>query len=162
LQVWGPLQDPNEKPPVQKIPDGRILGLRSPDIPESSVLRAHQEDLLTLRPARRIDWGEVSSIEVKYVGPSNTQYDLVSLRLETSAAGDHWLMCDATVNANLKGGKTKTLPVGAFGPQKPADVLTDAELCCVERLMQHLQDNALHYSRAIWLAEDRDVRAEWL
>ena len=28
--------------------------------------------------------------------------------------------------------------------------------------MQHLQDNALHYSRAIWLAEDRDVRAERL
>ena len=28
--------------------------------------------------------------------------------------------------------------------------------------MGHLQDNALHYSRAIWLAEDRDARAEWL
>src|SRR5262249_50145662 len=144
---------------LQKIPDGRVLGQRSPDIAESWVLQAHQEDILTFRPARRIDWGEVSAIEVKFVGIApNTQYDLVSLRLETSTqGGDHWVLFDnKTVNVTLMSGEKKTLqpPVGPFGPQQPADVLTDPELCCVERLMGHLQANALHYSRAIWLAED--------
>jgi hypothetical protein len=143
------------------IPDGYIMGQRTPNMPESRVLQAEQEDIFTLRPARRIDWGEVIAIEVQF-GVSTVPYDLVSLRLETSNQGDHWILFDEDVNITLQPGQTISKPIGPFGPQKPEDVLTDEELCCVERLMQHLGDNKLHYNRAIWLAEDRDVRAEWL
>jgi hypothetical protein len=157
------------------LPNSHITGRRNLQIPESTVLAAQQEDIFTLRPSRRVDWGEVTAIEVSYIKPSFASarsYDLVSLRLETSTQGDRWVLYDdaTPINVTLTAGTPplqppatiKLEPVGPFGPQQPADVLTDPELCCVERLMQHLQDNALHYSRAIWLAEDRDVRAEWL
>jgi len=106
-------------------------------------------------------------LEVAFEHPGSSSsgfylYDLAALKLVTFAGGDHWVMCDVTPNATLEYFKPVPIPLNPFGPQQPADVLTDGELCCVERLMQHLRDNALHYSRALWLAEDRDERARRL
>ncbi len=163
LVVLDPLH--RTPPGDSSYPASYITGTRDPAIPESAVLVAKQEDFLNLAPARRIDWGEVAGIEIRFdksgSGPTKT-YDLASLRLESAVDGDRWLIYEGDPHLTLKNGKKATLPVGTFGPQTPEDVLTDPELCCAERLMRHLQDNALHYSRAIWLNEDRDVRAAWL
>lgn len=152
------------EPPTEPMPSW-IMGVRTSHVPETAVLAAHQEDILTLRPARRIDWGEVTAVEISHdtlgSGPDH-KYDLAALRLDTASQGDHWVMHNAEVNFTLSDGGKASRPVLPFGPQKPEDVLTDGELCCVERLVTHLRDNALYYSRAIWLAEDRDARAMWL
>ena len=109
-------------PPEQKI---TIVGRREIAIPKSTILAAQQEDILTLRPSRRIDWGEVTAIEVSYqklpVATGVHNYDLVSLRLETSAQGDHWILYDdaTPINANLKSWGDKE--IGAGRPVWPAE-----------------------------------------
>jgi hypothetical protein len=166
LYDWEYSSADNKHFPVS-VPEGQIRGLRSPPIVESGILAAHQEDLITLKPSRRIDWGEVTGIEVSFTAqvdhPASVRFDLAALRFVTEADGDHWVMFDSTQpHAIMHGQSAIFQPLNPFGPQHPADVLTDGELCCVERLMQHLRHNALHYSRALWLAEDRDERARRL
>ena len=144
-------------------PSDELIGYTEAELETSSATRAFtaadQEDLFTLRPVERIRWERVSAIEIE---ARPISWELKHLQLRTRHGREIWMMFDAEVNHNFTDNNVDGIRrwrLNPYGPASPADLLTEEEYCCKQGLLRHLNHNKLYYSRAIWLAQDREERA---
>jgi hypothetical protein len=129
---------------------------------------ANQEDIFTLRPSDPIRWANIDAIMVEASGP----LELAHLQMRTRH-GDHiWTMFDGEVadahrveeplpEGWLALSNCWIFPVTELGPATPEDTLSSDEYCCIQRLLNHLNDNKVYYSRILWLTQDPEERAKF-
>jgi hypothetical protein len=87
---------------------------------------------------------------------------MVFVHVCVNAEPVYWVMANtAPPFSPLTPGNTMRIPVQRYIPEPhtPEAMLSDEERCCIERLSNHLAENATHYNRAMWFAEDRGQRA---
>jgi hypothetical protein len=140
-------------------------------------VRPNEEFIASLRPTRKIRWGNVAAIEVgQTIAPGNriefknhgppADWLVTRMKFVTQSGSDRWTMFDGVPTpAAVKWDGSTRANVLAFTPPLTSvdDLLSDDERCCLRRLVEHLNAHAGHYWRAIWLAEtaaDRAVRLD--
>ena len=119
-------------------------------------LPADSEVLLTFRPERRIRWGNIDSIKLH----TNDPWSLTHMLARTQHGDHHWTMVDTDSSGHdFESENDLFLVVTPFDPITPEEILTSAERCCVNGLVEHLNLNKTFYSRAIWISQDAEERA---
>ena len=147
-----------------------LEGIRTAGIPspQPSQLTPGAELFFTLEPSaveglsiipKPVRWGNVKQIE--FTASEGGGWELAHVRATTSHDGHDWILFGGDVGQIVNAEHSVLLDVTPYGgPRRPDQTLTAEERCCLERLINHLNDNKLYYNRAIWLAEDPDQRAQ--
>ncbi|HEX5295575.1 MAG TPA: hypothetical protein VFW50_01080 [Streptosporangiaceae bacterium] len=134
---------------------------------------ASAEVITNMTPTQSIRWNNVAQIEIGQTiapwqhitfenRPIPDDWIISDARFTTANGADKWVMFSgAPAPDNVPWDKSIRVPVGPFTPaiQSVDDLLSDDELCCLRKLLLHLNAHRAYYWRAIWLAEDPGDRA---
>jgi hypothetical protein len=119
-----------------------------------------QDNVFTIKPYKTVLWADVDGLTIK-VGPSEHSWDIASIQAFSSVGSKIWVMINHGQLLSVPANGQKTLPVAPYQdiPADPADLLSEDERCCINKLMNHLSENSFHYQKAVWLQEDPNERA---
>lgn len=119
-----------------------------------------QSNVFVVKPFRSVLWSDVDGIMLR-VGPSAHSWDIETFQAFATSANKTWVMVDQKQAFSVAVNGPKFLPVAPYKeiPGDPNEALSEEERCCIQRLMNHLSENAFHYQKAIWLQEDPNERA---
>jgi hypothetical protein len=141
---------------------------------DSWMFAANSEDIGRFHPADRIRWDNVSAINIQLSDQGFSRdgdwevehlpemWELSHIQVFTTYNGHHWVLIDDDSVRTFEPGDEEQIPVTSWGPREPEDLLSDHEIECLDMLLYHVQENRMHYSRAVWLTENPDERAVWL
>jgi hypothetical protein len=122
-----------------------------------------------------VPWKEAGFIQFHFepLGPELDKQHVGLMAIDVSAIDEFGanhpglghVDVNRTFTANTDSSQRFVLVPLAHPPKKPDPLdarmrLTEAERACVDRLFTHLQVNAQHYNRALWLNEEPNVRAK--
>ncbi len=157
--------------PLDRVGGGRprtshdaIGGYTANEESSRGLFQSGQEDIVILEPADPVRWQALTGIRIRANDPG-LPWDLDYLRLHTARHGLQWTMLEHESALRFTNGD-RDFSLGAeegwqsYGLAEPRDQLGAHEYCCKQGLLRHLNDNLLYYSRAIWLAQDPDERAQ--
>ena len=138
----------------------------------SNPIHANSQFVYAIQPPSLINWKNIDAIEIrrtiagqKVANPDVRPWDLNHVRVVTEAGTNKWVMVDGAPPGKVPFDSVVRLPVKKFTPPVNSvdDLLTDDELCCLRRLVEHVNAHRAYYWRAIWMAEnptDRALRLE--
>jgi hypothetical protein len=119
-----------------------------------------QSNVFVVKPYKTVLWADVDGVMLR-VGPSAHAWDIESMQVIAASGAKTWIIVDQKLPVSVPANGQKFLPSSPYKeiPADPADLLTEEERCCIEKLTNHLADNTFHYKKAIWLQEDPNERA---
>ena len=120
-----------------------------------------QSNVFTIKPYKPVLWDDVDGLLIKVFASAHS-WDIDTLQATTIVGDKTWVLIDEKQAFSVPAMGQKRLPASNYRelPADPAALLTDDEACAIDRLMNHLSDNARHYEKSIWLQEDPDERAQ--
>jgi hypothetical protein len=132
-------------------------------------LHANSQFVYEVRTPGIINWKNVQAIQIeqtiapvnKETNPDLRPWDLNHVRVVTQSGTNKWVMVDGAPPAKVPHNGRVQMPVNKFTPpvQSVDDLLSNDELCCLDRLIKHLNAHRAYYWRAIWMAENATDRA---
>lgn len=130
--------------------------------------QAGQENVFNVEPFRKVLWNDIDGIILRVnsqdkgssSGPSEP-WEIEGVQIMTTSGDKVWIMARSAdvINIPVDAEHLFTLIPYREIPKDPADLLTEAERCCINDLKSHLSANAFHYQKALWLLEDPNERA---
>lgn len=144
--------DPNLMTEINGVKYKEQLHLNTPPI------QSNTDFVFDLTPEMQVRWNDIFAIELSVnaygerTGP--VDWDISNIRIETTGTPGRWVMVDEKTPTLVTLGQTHRFGVAPFKMQVKTvdDLLLDEELCCLHRLLEHLNDNKPYYWRAIWMS----------
>lgn len=157
---WEALSAPSVAPDmlpdtVDDMDPSTVVGVAGPNYRQDG-----QANVFVVKPFKTVLWSDVDGIMLR-VGPSAHAWDIETFQAIAASATKTWIMVDQKQAFSVAASGQKFLPVAPYQeiPGDPNELLSEEERCCIEKLTNHLSDNAFHYKKAIWLQEDPNERA---
>jgi hypothetical protein len=147
---------------------GIMLGSISGNPATVNYRQDGQENVFTVRPLRKVLWNDVEGIvidvhaqEVGSTGGPADPWQIESIQIRAEHGATPWLMHNSAALFSIPVDGEQFFAIQPYKeiPKDPADILSEPERCCIEKLKNHLADNSFHYKKAIWLLEDPNERA---
>lgn len=127
-----------------------------------------QENVFTVVPFRKVLWNDVDKIIIgvsgqdtgSTTGPADP-WEVEYVQIRASHGDLVWLMLNNTTGFTIAVDGSQEFAIQPYKdiPKDPLDLLTEDERCCINKLENHLAENAFHYQKAVWLQEDPNERA---